>query len=439
MCQQRAHSQNRDPNLNPGPSAGKEVGCADRDRICNKPIDYDTVLIHLVPEYFPRWMELEAGKRIIGYATWETDTIPSHWPAILNKLDRVWVPSTWNRHVFEHSGLTVPIDVIPHILGPAPACNAKVAHPLTSRISSDHFVFYSVNVWSRRKALWLLVEAFWSTFSAHEPVTLVLKTSRDDSNSRFCGQRFPLRLLARTAIAYRKLAEKFRERPATVLIAEENTPQPMVDHLHDRGDCYVSLSRSEGWGLGAFDAVAAGNPVIMTGYGGQTDFLSSEHAYLVDYTLVPVEDALNRKSYSLDHHWAEPDIQHAGRLMREVFEDREVAATKGQVLKSYAQRHYSTAARHQSIRFFGHGNSVIQSQPLGNEDGSIQVVFNGAIYNHLELRRELEADLRSWRSCILDSLAPRDRRAALAGDGRGAPGFGRRSRRSVNGGYVGSR
>lgn len=30
-------------------------------------------------------------------------------------------------------------------------------------------------------------------------------------------------------------------------------------------------------------------------------------------------------------------------------------------------------------------------QPLGNEDDSIQVVFNGEIYNHRELRRELEA------------------------------------------------
>jgi len=38
------------------------------------------------------------------------------------------------------------------------------------------------------------------------------------------------------------------------------------------------------------------------------------------------------------------------------------------------------------------------SQPIGNEDGSIQVVFNGEIYNFRELRRELECQGHSFRT-----------------------------------------
>jgi asparagine synthase (glutamine-hydrolysing) len=35
--------------------------------------------------------------------------------------------------------------------------------------------------------------------------------------------------------------------------------------------------------------------------------------------------------------------------------------------------------------------STVANQPMCNEDGSLQIVFNGEIYNHAEIRRELEA------------------------------------------------
>ena len=34
---------------------------------------------------------------------------------------------------------------------------------------------------------------------------------------------------------------------------------------------------------------------------------------------------------------------------------------------------------------------ALGQQPMGNEDGTIQLVFNGEIYNHRQLRRELLA------------------------------------------------
>ena len=43
-------------------------------------------------------------------------------------------------------------------------------------------------------------------------------------------------------------------------------------------------------------------------------------------------------------------------------------------------------------------------QPMGNEDGSLQIVFNGEIYNHAEIRRELEGrGGHTWRTDHADT------------------------------------
>ena len=50
-------------------------------------------------------------------------------------------------------------------------------------------------------------------------------------------------------------------------------------------DCYVSLHRSEGFGLGMAEALALGKPVIGTGYSGNTAFLTEETGYPIPYPL----------------------------------------------------------------------------------------------------------------------------------------------------------
>ena len=91
-----------------------------------------------------------------------------------------------------------------------------------------------------------------------------------------------------TAWSLAELLAGHADPPAIRLVPGTKTDRD-IGALHHRGDCFVSLCRSEGWGLGAFDAAAYGNPVVTTGFGGHSDYLAGT-PYLVDFDLVPVHD-----------------------------------------------------------------------------------------------------------------------------------------------------
>src|SRR3989304_8664596 len=93
------------------PFTGRGVGDPELDLWCNRDIPYDTVIVHLVPEYLLRWRHLEPGKRLILHTAWETDRIPHHWRFFLELADLILVPSTWNRSVFQQAGLRGPVEV----------------------------------------------------------------------------------------------------------------------------------------------------------------------------------------------------------------------------------------------------------------------------------------------------------------------------------------
>ena len=85
-------------------------------------------------------------------------------------------------------------------------------------------------------------------------------------------------------------------------------------------DCYVSLHRSEGYGLTMAEAMALAKPVIATSYSGNLAFMTPDTSYLVPYTPVSVENGAG--PYPPGMEWAEPDIGEAARLMIHVFENQ---------------------------------------------------------------------------------------------------------------------
>lgn len=317
------------------PFLGKRIGDQLLDPHCNRDLEYDTVVVHTVPEYFPLWREREAGKRIVGYTVWETDKIPRHWPSALGQADRLMVPSEWNRSVFRTCGVTVPISVVPHI---ADRTVPPRFAALPDEIRSTDFMFYTIGTWTNRKAVADLLCCYWDTFSADDSTILTIKTTKEDFTRSFMG-----RFHADTMRTIRRLRRRY-ESPARICVITRDVDDDVIRGLHMRGDCYVSLCHSEGWGLGAFDAAAFGNPVIITGYGGQLDYLPEDLAYLVQCRAVPVRDRPGRRSYSPDQMWAEPDSAHASRLMRAVVENRDAATEKGALLKRHIEQNFVESA-----------------------------------------------------------------------------------------------
>ena len=98
-------------------------------------------------------------------------------------------------------------------------------------------------------------------------------------------------------------------------------------------DSYVSLHRSEGFGLTIAEAMLIGKPVITTGYSGNMDFTTKKTSLLVDYKLIPVQQG--DYPFAKDEMWADPDIEQAGDYMQKLVSDENFYysfVTKGQEL-----------------------------------------------------------------------------------------------------------
>ena len=324
---------------------------AEFSSLVNRRIDYDTVIVHTAPDYFTRWREREQAKRRIGMTVWELDRLPAHWNDWLDPMDAIIVPCRWNRDVFSAAGIKSPIAVIPHLLEPL-----RAAPPLQlPGLHADDFVFYTIAAWRERNAPHLTLASYLAEFSAADKTVLIVKTSTKNERRRNDGfWRHRVLRHFKTVSREAALIRKASASTARVAFVTDTWSDARIAALHARGDCYVSLTRTEGWGLGAYEAAQAAKPIIMTGHGGQLDFLPAELSYHVDHHLVPFQELAN-PNIQFDvqgAQWAEPDLASAGRLMRQVFNHREEARERGNRLQHHLHENFNNQTLIQNMLQF---------------------------------------------------------------------------------------
>jgi glycosyltransferase involved in cell wall biosynthesis len=301
------------------------------------------VIAHLTAEYLPLVRARNPHAFLVGHTVWDTDRIPDHWISLLSHADLLVVPSRFSAEAIATSPVGTPVAVVPHVAAPT----IEPGSAAWASIAPDSFLFYTIGDWTERKAIFKTIEAYLRAFGRTDNVVLIVKTSQRDwraqpaSNRSRAGE-------GTSASAVARLLAKHPDPPAVRLITGTLSDRDISD-LHRRGDCYVSLCRAEGWGLGAFDAAAHGNPVVMTGFGGQLDFLG-ESPYLVNFELVPADDPASFPSYAPEQRWAEPDVEHGAALLREVFTHPERANGLAGSLAVDVRERYRPAAVAEAFR-----------------------------------------------------------------------------------------
>ncbi|RLD66317.1 MAG: hypothetical protein DRI84_05020 [Bacteroidetes bacterium] len=290
--------------------------------LVRKDMDYNIVIIHSTPEFWEK--HKESSKTNIGYTIWETTKLHPDWSGYINSnADKLLVGCEWNVDVFKSSGVVLPIGVVPHGIN---VDEFEDIEPFSvAGVSEDTCMFYDIMQFTERKHPLALIKAYWYAFQKNENVALVMKTYRNDYSDTEKDA-------IRTTINRLKVVTPMASYPHIYLISHMLTRDEILG-LHKRGDCYVSLDRGEGFGLGPFEAGAIGKPIIITGFGGATEFAKETNSYLVNYVLTPVFGMPYSPWYRGDQLWAEPDILHAAKMMRHVYDNRNEARRVGDQLR----------------------------------------------------------------------------------------------------------
>jgi glycosyltransferase involved in cell wall biosynthesis/SAM-dependent methyltransferase len=283
---------------------------------------YAVNLLQLNADTVPWFAETKGdylrGRYNVGFWFWELSRFPEQeWRESFGHLDEVWTATTFAQDAIARASpvpvVRIPL-AVPERLPMADRSRSHFGLPDARFVFLFVFDFMSI---TGRKNPFGLVQAFRRAFRKGDPAVLVLKCTGAEPRQ--------LRAMGESPDVVRALVEAAGDLDVRVLT--DVLPREDLNALIGLADCYVSLHRSEGFGLTLAEAMSLGKPVIATGYSGNTDFMTASNSFPVRYELVELDR--DHGPYRKGCVWAEPSVEHAAELMRHVFEEPEAARAVG--------------------------------------------------------------------------------------------------------------
>ena len=246
-------------------------------------------------------------KLIIGYWAWELEDLPPLWVDAARYVHEVWSPSRFAAAAMSKV-IDRPVRIVPHVLREPlqrgtrpvsrPSAKQAIGVPATAFVVA--YAFAMLSNFERKNPL-ATIAAFKGAFNRDRNAYLILRCL--DVGSYPAG-----------------LTSIMREIDGFDNIRLYTDIKVSNDTFLRAADVYLSLHRSEGFGLTLLEAMAVGCPVIATNWSGNTDFMTAEDSLLIECHLKPVWDPQGTYQISTAR-WAEPNVDAATTALRRLYND----------------------------------------------------------------------------------------------------------------------
>ncbi|UYP47989.1 hypothetical protein NEF87_004274 [Candidatus Lokiarchaeum ossiferum] len=262
----------------------------------------------------------------IGYGYWELPILPKKYLKQFKYLDEVWAPS---KFIYDTMKQSTDLPVY-HM--PIPV-EFDIPHHISRKdfnLPENKFLFlFSFDMGSSviRKNPEAVIQSFKKAFNNKNinDVGLIIKFQRMKGIKRFDESYHSLMLHTNAPNIY---------------IVDELLDREKMLGLINCCDVYISLHRSEGFGLGLAEAMYMGKNVIGTNYSGNVDFMNADNSCLVPYKLIPVEK--NQYPYvEKGSVWAEPELDAAAKFMLKLYNDKDFREKQAKNAFDHMRKFYS--------------------------------------------------------------------------------------------------
>lgn len=241
------------------------------------------------------------GRYNIGLWNWELPEFPDEWRDSFKLFHEIWAPSRFTMEAIRAKS-PIPVTLMP----PSIVCeaDAKMGRAYFG-LPEDNFLFlcmYDVFSIQNRKNPQGAIDSFLEAFAGRSDVDLVIKVN----NSEY-------------GFAQKKALEALSKEHPNIRLLYNGFSRMETNSLIQCVDSFVSLHRSEGFGLVVGEAMYLGKPVVATHWSGNVDMMTERNSCPVHYTLRSIEQ--DEGPYRVGQIWAHPDIAHAAQYMKRLVED----------------------------------------------------------------------------------------------------------------------